>query len=151
MTERTLSLSLDTKVEEIAVANQEWLRFPTSREFHPLISQFVINESPLKGSVEYMGAYYIERHYGFADRYSSYRTREKVKGLEKDLAEAEGKAGLSSELRALKRTIADLKKKAKEQKTEELDIIIDIGKDAGEGDLELALRNLEQIKKLSEV
>ena len=95
MNEQQLTPKLAARVEKIAESNQVWLQFPTSRQFHPIISQFVIDESPLKGKVEYMGAYYIERESGFADRYSSYRT-----GLELD-AEQKRQTELQAEFSVL--------------------------------------------------
>lgn len=57
--------------DEYAWAEAIWLGYPTSRQYHPNLAKFIINHSPSKDTMEYMGAYLLALSPSFAKKYIS--------------------------------------------------------------------------------
>jgi hypothetical protein len=62
--------------EKYAWAEHAWLSYPTSRQYHPELAKFIINNSPNKKNIEYMGAYIIPLKPEYADAFISPETKD---------------------------------------------------------------------------
>jgi len=62
--------------EEISISEHEWLKYLISRQYQPDIARFIINNSPMRNQVQYMGAYYISLEPNFAHKFTGSREKD---------------------------------------------------------------------------